>query len=109
MSYKIVYTEEAERDLIDIYRYIAINLLVPDTAKNQTERIMKAINSLDEFPFRYKLYQGEPWHSVGLRILPVDNYLVFYLVNDKEKMVAIIRIMYGGRNIELQLSGKVEQ
>jgi toxin ParE1/3/4 len=104
MNYKIIYTQESEQDLINIYRYIAINLSVPETAKKQTDRIMKAIESLDEMPLRHKLYQNEPWHSKGLRVLPVDNYLVFYVVVEEEKLVAIIRIMYGGRNIELQLS-----
>ena len=104
MSNKIIYTEKSEQDLVNIYRYIAIDLLVPETAKKQVERIMNAIKGLDELPLRYKLYQNEPWHSRGLRVLPVDNYLVFYTVIEEEKTVAIVRIMYGGRNIELQLS-----
>ena len=104
MSYKIVYTEESEQDLINVYRYIAMNLSVPETAKKQTDRIMNAIKGPDELPLRYKFYQNEPWHSKGLRVFPVDSYLVFYIVIEEEKTVAIVRIMYGGRNIELQLS-----
>lgn len=104
MSYKIIYTQESEQDLIDIYRYIAMNLLVPETAKRQADRIMNAIKGLDEIPLRHKTYQKEPWHSKGLRVLPVENYLVFYIVVEEERTVAILRIMYGGRNIELQLS-----
>jgi toxin ParE1/3/4 len=48
MSYKIIYTEESEQDLVNIYRYIAMNLLVPETAKKQIDRIMNAIKGLDE-------------------------------------------------------------
>ncbi len=106
MSYKIVYTEEAEQDLVDVYRYIAMDLMVPETAKNQVNRIMDAIKRLDEIPLRHKVYQNEPWHSRGLRVLPVDSYLVFYTIIEEEKTVVIIRIMYGGRNIDLQLSNK---
>lgn len=84
MGYKIIYTEESEQDLINIYRYIAINLYMPETAKKQTDRIMNAINGLDEMPLRHKLYQNEPWHSKGLRVLPVDNYLVFYIALKKK-------------------------
>lgn len=105
MSHKIIYTDESVQDLMDIYRYIAINLSAPETAKKQTDRIMDAINALDELPLRYKLYEDEPWHSKGLRVLPVDNYLVFYTATGKEA-VAIIRIMYGGRNVELHLSNQ---
>ena len=103
MSYKVIYTGESEQDLINIYRYIAINLSAPETAKKQADRIMDAIKALDEMPLRHKFYQNEPWRSKGLRVLPGDNYLVFYIVIEEEKAVAIIKIMYGGRNIELQL------
>ena len=104
MSYKVIYTQESEQDLINIYMYIAKNLLAPETAKKQADRIMKAIEALDEMPLRFKLYTNEPWNSMGLRVLPVDNYLVFYIVIGEEKTVVIIRIMYGGRSIEFQLS-----
>jgi toxin ParE1/3/4 len=103
MSYNIIYTKEAEQDLVDIFEYIAKNLLVMETAKKQTKRIMRAIDGLNEMPMRHKLYEDEPWHSKGLRILPVDNYLVFYMVLEEGNTVAIVRIMYGGRNIEQQL------
>lgn len=103
MSYRIVYTKEAERDLADVLDYIANILLVPETAKKQAKRIMEAVDGLSEMPGRHKLYEDEPWHSKGLRILPVDNYLVFYLVSQQENTVAVARIMYGGRNIEQQL------
>ncbi len=87
MSYKIAYSEASEQDLVNIFGYISMN----------------AIAGLEELPLRHKLYQNEPFHSRGLRVLPVDNYLVLYTVIEKAKTVAIIRIMYGGRNIDLQL------
>jgi len=103
MSYKIAYSETSEQDLVNIFGYISMNLLEPETAKKQNNRIMNAIAGLEELPLRHKLYQNEPFHSRGLRVLPVDNYLVFYTVIEKAKTVTIIRIMYGGRNIDLQL------
>lgn len=103
MSYSIFYTAGAKRDLRDIYSYIAKQLLVPDTAAGQTQRIMKEIRSLEEMPMRYRLYEDEPWHSQGLRFFPVDNYLVFYLPDESTNTVRIVRIMYGGRDIRRQL------
>lgn len=35
MSYKVQYSAEARQDLRDIFNYIALELLVPDTAKKQ--------------------------------------------------------------------------
>lgn len=104
MIFDVSYSAEARQDLRDIYEYIAYELLVPETAARQAERIMKAARSLEQIPMRYRLYEGEPWHSQGLRVLPVDNYLVFYLPDETNATVSIIRIMYGGRDIENQLN-----
>ncbi len=61
--------------------------------------------NIDEMPMRFRLYEEEPWHSEGLRFFPVDNDLVFYLLNEIKNTVSIVRIMYGGRDICRQLSG----
>lgn len=104
MIFHVAYSAEARQDLRDIYEYIAYELLVSETAAGQTERIMKAIRSLEQMPMRHRLYEEEPWHSQGLRVLPVDNYLVFYLPDENSATVNIIPIMYGGRDIDKQLN-----
>jgi len=99
MIWKVIYTESAYRDLDGIYDYIADVLLEPVIAQNQTDRIMDAADSLDNMPLRHRLYEHEPWRSRGWRIMPVDNYLVFYLPVDAEGIVSIMRIMHGSRNV----------
>ena len=92
MSMKIVYTLTARQDLREIYEYIAFTLLVPETARSLTGKIMADIRSLEAFPERNPLYKDEPWHSQGVRFLPVKNYLVFYTVNNEAETVSIARI-----------------
>ena len=55
---------------------------------------------MDFMPARYALVEWEPWHSMKMHQLPVDNYIVYYLVDDKERAVTVARIFYGGRDIE---------
>lgn len=100
---KIIYTNMARRDLREIYEHIACTLLVPDTAKSISEKIMREIRSLESLPERNPLYRDEPWHSQGVRLLRVKNYLVFYTVNLDTGTVSIARIMYAGRDISRQL------
>ncbi|MCM1101249.1 MAG: type II toxin-antitoxin system RelE/ParE family toxin [Acetatifactor muris] len=107
MSWDIVYTAQARQDLRGIYEYIALELLAPETATGQTQRIMKTIRSLEEMPMRHQLYKEEPWQSQGIRCLPVDNYLIFYLPEEIQNTVNIVRIMYGGRDVCRQLSETV--
>ena len=43
--------------------------------------------------------EWEPWASRGLRQMPVDRFVVFYIVNDEMKEVQIDRIVYGKRDL----------
>lgn len=108
MSWKINYTRYAREDLKAIYEYLAFELLVPDTASRQSDRIMKAVRTLDNMPERYKVYEEEPWKSQNLRYFPVDNYLVFYLPKKETGIINIVSIIYGGRDIKRQLEQTTE-
>lgn len=103
MSWEIVCSAQALNDLSAIYEHIAFELLVPDTAANQVQRIMKSIRVLDEMPMMYKIYEEEPWQSRGLQIFTVDNYVVLYFPKEELNTVNIVRIIYGGRDVKWQL------
>ena len=105
MVYKVKYTATARSDLRRIYEYIAYTLMAPQTAENQTSRILDAVKKLARMPERHALYEDELWHSQGLRFFPVNNYVVFYL--QRSKIVWIIRIVYGGRDLKQQLSDEI--
>ena len=51
----------------------------------------------------YRRYETEPWHSLGMRVLPIDNFVVLYIPDLEEKIVRIVTVMYGGRDISEQL------
>ena len=95
----INYTKNAYSELDAIYKYIAEDLNVPNTASKQIKRITSAIDSLEEMPLRNPLYDKEPWHSLGLRKMLVDNYIVFYFPNETNNEIVIMHIFYSGRNI----------
>ena len=103
MSYSVKITNEANNDLRSIYEYIAFELKSIENAIGQLDRLEQSILKLNEMPERYKRYENEPWKSKGLRMMPVDNYIVFYIPDSHKNTVTVIRVMYGGRNIERQL------
>lgn len=103
MIYTVIVTEQAEEDLRGIYEYIAFELHSPENAVGQIERLEENIIGLEEFPERFKAYDKEPWFSIGLRIMPVDNYIVYYIPDNETGIVTINRIMYQGRDAENQL------
>lgn len=99
-NYYILYGADAVEDLREIYRYIANVLLVPDIASAQVKRIRDKIRKLDYMPSCHALVEWEPWHSMNMHQLLVDNYIVYYLVDENKKEVDVVRIFYSGRNIE---------
>jgi toxin ParE1/3/4 len=99
MTWTVNYAESARQDLREILGYISEMLLEPAIAANQVTRIMDSADSLDQMPFRHRLYDYEPWRSRGLRIMPVDNYVVLYMPDESIGIVNIIRVMYRRRDI----------
>ena len=70
-TYSVEITDAAAADLRGIYEYIAFELASPESAAAQLGRLEANICSLDSFPERFRQYDKEPWHSRGMRIMPV--------------------------------------
>ena len=96
---RIQYSPAALDDLKDIYAYLAYELKAPSTAKNQVNRINAEIGSLDFMPCRYEQVDWEPWKSMGMRKVPVNNFVVFYKVDLDAMTVTVLRIVYGGSDV----------
>ena len=107
MKFEVELAEKADRDLRNIFLYIAVDLSAPENAERQINRLWDAILSLDELPERYRRYEDEPWYSRGMRVLPIDNFVILYIPYLEEKVVRIVTVMYGGRDISEQLK-KIE-
>ncbi len=103
MNYSIVMTASAKDDLREIFKYIAFDLQSVQNAAGQIDRLEQAIASLRTMPERFRVYNSSTWRERNLRIMPVDHYLVFYIPTHDNCTVTVIRILYGGRDIDSQL------
>ena len=77
---------QQEDDLRGIFEYISFELQSPENASGQLDRLEEQILSLDTMPERYRKYEKEPWKSRGLRVLPVDNYVVLYIPDSVKRL-----------------------
>lgn len=103
MMFDVQISEQADKDLREIYEYITFTLMSPDSAVGLLDRLEEAIGNLDHMPKRYRRYESEPWRSRGLRFFPVDNYLVFYIPDEELEVVTVIRVLYGGMDVSNEL------
>ena len=90
-------TDRALADMEAIYNYIADNLLLPETAMQQFNRIAEAVESLTSLPERCRRFESQPERDMGLRLLPVDNYSVIYSID--EDRVVVLRVLYSASDI----------
>ena len=105
-TYTVQIMTHAEEVLRDIAFSIAYDLLAPEAAVSWALKTRDAIKGLSSFPSKVPLTPEEPWHSLGVRFIPVKNYIVFYTVNTDT--VSIARIMYGARDLSRQLEETTE-
>ena len=96
-KFTIEYTYLANADLIKIKNYITKNLYSPKASDSLLKEIQKTIENLEDFPL-----SGTPLTDSQLaspyRWLKVENYMIFYTVNETAKTVTIMRILYGASN-----------
>lgn len=97
-KYNIEITEPAETDLFEIGNYIAKELLEPEIAKKIISKIAKEIFTLEEMPLRNGLVSDKRLSNKGIRKLIIDNYIIFYTVNEEMRVITIIRILYVKRD-----------
>lgn len=101
-SYKVELTDEAIENLEQIYLYITEELKSTAIVKKQYERIASQIMSLETFPERYHVLENEKAYSRGMRMMPIDNYAIIYIVRDNR--VIVTNILYGASDIQIKLS-----
>lgn len=87
---RVVFTEPAEYDLLDIEYYIFVDLGNPQAAQRISDGILKTAEMLAEYPERHPMVRDELLSRLGIRITYFDNYNIFYIYDKKEDAVYII-------------------
>jgi len=99
-SYKLKFTQSTNDDLDGIYRHISEHLAAPKAANDLMDDIETSIMRLKDFPYSGSTVTDDILSSRGYRKLTVKNYIVFYLIDEAEKQVVIMRVLYGAQQYE---------
>lgn len=95
--YMVNITDEALEDMDQLYYHIAVKLCAKENALGQYNRIADSILTLETMPERYPIMGFEPEDYRELRLMPVDNYSVIYLIEDDT--VTVTNVLYSGSDI----------
>ena len=102
-QYSIRITRQAREHLREIRRYIEKELLSPMAAKHTIAAIKTEMQSLSNMPHRIHLTPEEPWRASGVRRMRVKNYYIYFWIDEENRKVQIIGVIYVQRDQARQL------
>ena len=99
-NYKVKFTLLADKDIDNIFLYVFDELKAPMAAENLINEIEKKIKKLADMPYSCPLVDDKFLKAKGYRKLVIKNYITLYVVSDDEKLVRIMRVIYGACDYE---------
>ena len=97
MKYKILRADKAEEQLREIIFHIADDSGDVDIAIGYLDKIETTINRLQEFPESGSIPRYSILKKQGYRVVIIERHLVFYKINEEDKLVIIYAIVDGRR------------
>ncbi len=97
MNYKILRADKAEEQLREIIFYIADDSDNLDIALGYLDKIETVIRHLQAFPESGSIPRYSILKKQGYRVVIVERHLVFYKINEEDKLVIIYAIVDGRR------------
>jgi len=103
-QYTVIFTPEAQDQLAELYRYIAV-AASPEIAQRYTNAIITYCEGLHTFPLRGTCRDDI---RLGLRITNYKKRTVIAFDVDAE-LVSIIGVFYGGQDYETDLQSELDE
>ena len=96
--YNYVLTESAKADVDEAFDYIANELVNPDAASAFADELEEKLEEICKAP-----KTGRPVHNPYLkrddvRRVLVKNYIAYYLIDEEEENIVVLRVVYSRRD-----------
>lgn len=98
IKYKVQLSALARNDFKNIISYIKNELLEPSIAKRMSDLLINEMSKLSSFPQKFSFIDYNIIKDLKFRKLIVKNYIIFYRINEAEKVVNVERILHGSTN-----------
>lgn len=98
MSYNVIISEEAHKDIDNVMNYFVNSLKNSTAAARLLGKIEKTYIDLADNPFMYAYCNDSRLRSDGYRKAVIDNYILIYRVDEANNTVFVVRFFYGRQN-----------
>ena len=97
MRFRVIFLKEAEADMDFIEEYLSS--YYESTVRNFFDTLKKQVFMLEDTPYMCQVYEEDSF----FRRMVVEDYLLFYSVDEARNWVFIHRIFHHSRNVSMQL------
>jgi len=94
-KYEVIFSEKVDSQIDNALDYIRVNLSNPTAAKKLHEKINDNVKYLKISPYLFPVSRIE-----GCRQCPVDNYLLFFEIDESQKHVNVLYFYHGSQDYE---------
>ncbi|MCL2761691.1 MAG: type II toxin-antitoxin system RelE/ParE family toxin [Treponema sp.] len=91
-------TDIAEGDILSTVEYIAEVLQNTIAANNLLDEIEKCEIKLEYTPHIYPFVSDEYLAKKGIKFIMIKNYIIFFVINEDDNIVNVIRFLHGRRD-----------
>lgn len=98
--YRLEYLPAAHQDMMDIVRYISQELCNPTAAERLAIELIQTGDSIPKFPYANPAYTPIRPLKHEYRKRLIQNYIMFYWVDESKKLVTVARVVYAKRELE---------
>ena len=98
MEYEIVISETCLEEIEESCDYIEKVLKAEQASNRLREKVMYNVLLLEESPKMHPAIEKINKTERQYRRIVVNNYVILYTIDEKEKTIYIAHIYYGGRN-----------
>ena len=106
--YQIKFTSLAEKDLNSSYDYIYEVLKNPHAAENLVLETEHTLSKISDMPYSCSMVSDPYLKKLGIRFLPIQNYVAFFIIEEDFKEIIVLRFLYGKREWTSLLKEKSE-
>lgn len=102
--YKLEFLPIAKKDIDNIVSYVYHNLKNTLAAAQLANEFIVNANNILNFPYGFSEYKINLNSNNVYRCVKIKNFLMFYLINETNKTIIIVRVLYKKMNIEKKLN-----
>lgn len=101
--YEVRISDHAVEQMREIVQYISETLCAPDSARDLLSALRSSMAACAELPARNPALPREPWRSLGIRRIIVRNFYAYYWINEEDRQVWFISVIYSKRDQSAEL------